>query len=271
VTFEDVLFEESNSWAVHIRKSGRFTARNVKIFSGKDGFDPDSSRDILIDGAFVVAGDDAIAVKNRFPDAADGKTTERVTFRNSIVTTTKSALKIGTETRGPIRDVTFENCDVFDGERGIVLYARDGGPIERVVWRNIRLFMTNWPQEKDSGAVFHLTIDRRQAATPVRDCLIENIAANWLYRSEFAGLADAPLTGVTLRNIKVKADAPKSGKPFLFECRDHVRVPIDGLTIDWQGNQAKWAGVASGNGLSITESGTPTQGRGTPASDAKNP
>lgn len=258
VTFEDVLFEESNSWAVHIRRSDRFTARNVRIFSGKDGFDPDSSRDVLIDGAFVVSADDAIAVKNRFPDDPDGKTTERVTFRNSIVTTPKSALKIGTETRGPIRDVTFENCDVFDGDRGIVLYARDGGPIERVVWRNIRLSMIDWPQEKESGAVFHLNIERREAATPVRDCLIENVTANWIYRSELAGLPDAPLEGLTMRNIRLRVDPPKSGKPSLFACRDNVSVSVQGLTVDWQGNEARWAGVVSGSGLTISQASGPT-------------
>ena len=253
VTFEDVLFEESNSWAVHIRKSDRFTARNVKVFSGKDGFDPDSSRDVLIDGAFVVAGDDAIAVKNRFPQDANGQTTERVTFRNSIVTTTKSALKIGTETRGPIRDVTFENCDVFDGERGIVLYARDGGPIERVTWRNIRLFMIDWPQEEQSGAVFHLIIDRREGVTPVRDCRIENVTANWIYCSELAGLPDAPLDGITMRNIRAKVDAPKTARPSLFLCRDNVSLKLHGLAVDWQGNEAKWSGIVSGKGLIISE------------------
>ncbi len=253
VTLEDLLFEESNSWAIHIRKSDRFTARNLKVFSGKDGFDPDASRDVLIDGAFVVSADDAIAVKNRFPDDVDGKVTERVIFRNSLVSTHKSALKIGTETRGPIRDVTFENCDVFDGDRGIVLYARDGGPVERVVWRQIRLQMIDWPQEKESGAVFHIIVDRREGATPVRECLIENVTANWIYRSEFAGLPDAPLTGLKLRDVSVRAGRPKADKPWLFECRDHVRVPIEGLTIDWQGNRDQWAGIASGKGLIISE------------------
>jgi hypothetical protein len=253
VIFEDVLFEESNSWAVHIRRSDRIILRNVRVFSGKDGFDPDSSRDVLIDGAFVISGDDAIAVKNRFPQDSDGKTTERVVFRNGIVSTTKSALKIGTETRGPIRDVTFENCDVFDGERGIVLYAQDGGPIERAVWRDIRLFMIDWAQEKDSGTVFHLIISRREGATPVRECLIENVTANWLYRSEFVGLLDAPLDGVTLRNIRIKADPPKSGKPPLFVCGDNVSLPIEGLTLDWQGNEARWAGIVSGRGLTFTD------------------
>ena len=270
VVFEDVLFEESNSWGVHIRRSDRFTARNVRVFSGKDGFDPDSSRDVLIDGAFVVSADDAIAVKNRFPDVPDGRTTERVTFRNSIVSTPKSALKIGTETRGPIRDVTFENCDVFDGDRGIVLYARDGGPIERVVWRNIRLSMIDWPQEKDSGAVFHLNIERREAATPVRDCLIENVTANWLYRSEFAGLPDTPLEGLTMRNIRVTVDLPKKGKPALFVCRDNVRVSVRGLTVDWQGHEAQWAGAVSGDGLTISGFSLSTDGRQAHSDDERN-
>jgi hypothetical protein len=252
VTLEDLLFEESNSWAIHIRRSDRFTARNVKIFSGKDGFDPDASRDVLIDGAFIVSADDAIAVKNRFPAEADGKTTERVTFRNSIVCSLKSALKVGTETRGPIRDITFENCDVFDGERGVVLYAQDGGPIERVIWRNLRLYMTDWPQEKESGTVLHLLVTRREGATAVRDCLIENVTANWICRSLFAGLPDAPLEGVTVRNLILKVDKPKRGKPYLFETRDYARVPIQGLTVDWQGNEASWAGVASGKGVVVS-------------------
>lgn len=270
VTFEDVLFEESNSWAVHIRRSDGFTAHNVRIFSGKDGFDPDASRDVVIDGAFVVSADDAIAVKNRFPEEPDGKTTQRVIFRNSIVSTPKSALKIGTETRGLIRDVTFENCDVFDGDRGIVLYARDGGPIEHVVWRNIRLFMHDWPQEKDSGTVFHLNIQRREAATPVRDCLIENVTANWLYRSEFAGLPDTPLEGLTMRNIRVTADPPKKGRPALFVCRDNVRISVQGLTVDWQGHEAQWAGIVSGDGLTVSDFSLLTDGCDTHNDDKGN-
>jgi hypothetical protein len=253
VSLEDLLFKESNSWGIHIRKCDRFTAHNVKVFSGKDGFDPDASRDVLVDGAFIVSGDDAVAVKNRFPDAADGQTTERVRVRDTIVSSMKSALKIGTETRGPIRDVTFENCDVYDGERGVVLYARDGGPIERAIWRNLRLFMTNWPKEKESGTVFHLNIERRERPTPVRDCLIENVSANWVYRSEFAGLPDAPLDGISMRNITARVDPPKSGKPSLFESRGNVRMPIEGLSIDWQGNESKWAGVVSGTGLRVSD------------------
>jgi len=253
VVFEDVLFQNSNSWAVHIRKSDNFTARNVKVFSGKDGFDPDSSRDVLLENVFVVSIDDAVAVKNRYPKDPDGRTTERVTVRNAIVCSTKSALKIGTETRGPIRDITFENCDVFDGERGIVLYARDGGPVEKAVWRNIRMFMVDWPEEDESGTAFHLTIECREALTPVRNCLIENVTANFIYRSELAGLPDAPLNGIEIRNIAIRVDPPKKSRPYLFECGGNVNLAIKGLTIDWQGNEDKWAGIVSGPGLRIEQ------------------
>jgi hypothetical protein len=252
ITFEDVLFENSNSWAVHIRKSDRFTARNVRVLSGKDGFDPDASREVTIEGAFIISGDDGVAVKNRFPADSDGKITRGVTVRNSIVSTFKSALKIGTETRGPVRDITFENCDVFDSDRGIVLYANDGGPVEHAVWRNVRLFMKAWPREKESGSVFHLVITQREAATPVRDCLIENIDANWVFRSELAGLADAPLNGVTLRNIRATVESPKGNRPALFVCRDNVDVPLKNLAVNWQGNQPKWDGIVSGKGLAVT-------------------
>jgi len=251
VVFEDVLFQNSRSWAVHIRKSDNFTARNVKVFSGKDGFDPDSSRDVLLENIFVVSIDDSVAVKNRYPKDPDGKTTERVTVRNAIVCSTKSALKIGTETRGPIRDITFENCDVFDGERGIVLYARDGGPVERAVWRDIRMFMIDWPAENESGTAFHLTIERREAPTPVHNCLIENVTTNFIYRSGLAGLSDAPLNGIEMRNIAIKVDPPKKGRPYLFECGDNVNLKIKRLTIDWQGNENKWAGLVSGSGLIV--------------------
>lgn len=251
ILFEDVLFQNSHSWSVHIRRSDNFTARNVKVFSGKDGFDPDSSRDVLLDGIFVVSIDDAVAVKNRYPKEDDGRTTERIVVRNAIVSSTKSALKIGTETRGPMRDIKFENCDVYDGERGIVMYARDGGPIERALWRNVRLFMTDWTEESNSGKVFHLIKDKRDGITPVRDCVIENITANFIYRSECAGLAESTLDGIRMKNITIDVDRPREGRPYLFEAGKHVDMTIDGLTVNWRGNRRRWAGVVSGTGLTI--------------------
>jgi len=235
VEFKDVLFQNSNSWAIHIFLSENFKADNVKIFSGKDGFDPDASKNVEINNAFIQSYDDAIAVKTRSEKASD--ITENVTFKNSIVSSIKSSLKIGTETRAAIRNIRFENCDVFDGERGIVLYARDGGPIEDVTWKNIRMFMIDWPGESNSGAAFDLAIEKRKASTPVKNVVIENITTNTIYRNILEGLPEAFLDGFTFRNVVITVDKPKYGKPYLFQTNQFVNIQADNLVINWNGNK----------------------------------
>jgi len=235
IEFKDVLFQNSNSWAIHIFLSENFKADNIKIFSGKDGFDPDASKNVEINNAFIQSYDDAIAVKTR--SEKEGDITENVTFKNSIVSSIKSSLKIGTETRAAIRNVRFENCDVFDGERGIVLYARDGGPIEDITWKDIRMFIIDWPGESNSGAAFDLAIEKRRAPTPVKNVVIENVTTNTMYRNILEGLPEAYLDGLIFRNVVIEVDKPKHGKPYLFETNQFVSIQADNLIINWNGNK----------------------------------
>lgn len=76
VWMQDVLVRNSNSWAIHIYETDGFHANNVKVFSGKEGFDPDASRDVLIENVFVQSYDDALVVKARSRNP--GQITERV-------------------------------------------------------------------------------------------------------------------------------------------------------------------------------------------------
>ena len=272
VELEDACFRNCNSWAIHLFGSDQIRCHNIRVLSGKDGIDPDSASDVVIDGVFIQAKDDAVAVKTRKPP----KPTERIAIRNSIVASDASALKIGTETNAPMKDILFENCDVFDSDRGLILYARDGGPVENVTWRNIRLFMIHWPHET-GGAPIQLFITRRNGLTPVRNLTIEHIIANVIVPCGLAGLADAPLNGVTLRNLVLRMDVPPEGRasyfqgnedayaptfhpsqaaggPDVFKVGDHVDVSIEGLIIDWQGNRHLWNGISGGSpGLRITK------------------
>ena len=248
LTLQDVLFRNCKSWAIHLLLVEQVVCRNIRILSGKDGIDPDCARDVLIENVLILAKDDAVAVKTRKPPAS----TERVTVRNSIVASDASALKIGTETRALMRDITFENCDVFDSDRGIILYARDGGPIENVTWRNIRMFMLDWPHET-GGAPFQFLITKRGGLTPVRNCVVENITTSVVAPSSFAGLPEAPLYGLKLRNITLKVEEPRNGKsqPYLFNVGDQVEVSVDGLFVDWQGHRDKWSSLCTDKGLKI--------------------
>lgn len=270
IALEDVCWRNCNSWAVHLYGVDQAYCRNIRILSGKDGIDPDSASDVRIEEVFIQAKDDAVAVKTRKPP----KPTERVVIRNSIVASDASALKIGTETRALMRDITFENCDVFDSDRGLILYARDGGPIQNVTWRNIRLFMIDWPHET-GGAPIQLFITRRHGLTPVRNLVIDHINANVISPIGLAALAAAPLQGARLANVTLRVDPPRGSasyfrgnidaytprfnqehvgeRPYVFKVGNHVKTTVDGLTIDWQGNRAHWAGLfpRGGEGLSV--------------------
>lgn len=248
IFLEDFTVQGTNSWCIHIKFSKNFTADNLKVFSGKDGFDPDASHDVVIRNSSIQSLDDAFAVKNRYPEKS---TTERIFMKNCIVTSVKSSLKVGTETRGLIQDVIWEDMDVYDCERGIVLYACDGGPVESVVWRNVRLFMVNWIHEKLSGTAFHLNIRMRDKPTPVRNCLIENVQANFIGSSQFEGLQEVPLDGIKMRNISISAGIPKKENLPLFDCTKYVDLTIEGLNIDWNNNKHKWSGLVAGKGLKI--------------------
>jgi len=262
IELEDACFRNCNSWAIHLFGSDQIRCHNIRVLSGKDGIDPDSASDVMIDGVFIQSKDDAVAVKTRKPP----KPTERVTIRNSIVASDASALKIGTETNALMRDILFENCDVFDSDRGLILYARDGGPIENVTWRNIRLFMIHWPHET-GGTPIQLFITKRNGLTPVRNLTIEHVNANVIVPCGLSGLADAPLNGATLRNIMLRVDPPQgddsyfrgnidaytpqfndfqvSHLPDVFKVNDHVDMLIDGLFINWQGNRHLWNDVTN--------------------------
>lgn len=81
------------------------------------GFDPDASSDVNIDSVFVHSNDDSFAVKALLY----GRPTQRVRISNAVVSTKKSAFKVGTESKSGFNDILFENLEAFDIDRGLVL------------------------------------------------------------------------------------------------------------------------------------------------------
>lgn len=252
----DVFLRRSMSWALHFMNSTNCTTSGVCIFGGRDGIDPDSSQYISVDHAFIMTLDDPLAVKAREGPCFN------ISISNCTVASIKSALKIGTETRYLMENITYRKCEVFCGERGIVMYAYNGGPIRSVEWLDIRLNMTAWDSEDRSGYVLDLEIDYDEPEgiepTPVDSCVIDNVSANWIHQSFFRGVPDAILDGFTINNVEVHVCEPKdslSRKPYLFhvdEAQPWVNLTISNVTIHWNGNQAHWAGISSSSAIITT-------------------
>ncbi|HVJ47309.1 MAG TPA: glycosyl hydrolase family 28 protein [Luteolibacter sp.] len=146
LVMEDVILRDAAVWCIHPMQSSDMQFRNLKIISmtraesgpddgyNTDGFDPDNSSNITIANNFISVDDDAIAVKlNR---GSERKDMSNIVFRDNVVFTMCSALKIGTEVMGgfTVRDVLFENNDVLHADIGISLYCYRGGYAENIRW-----------------------------------------------------------------------------------------------------------------------------------------
>ncbi|PYJ52687.1 MAG: glycoside hydrolase, partial [Verrucomicrobia bacterium] len=149
------------------------------------------------------------------------RATEHLTVTNCVLTTACNALKLGTESSGGFKDILFNNCSIFsDLERwrgrratsGLSLEMVDGGALERVGVSNLIMRDVRAP-------IFVRLGNRGRAQTEahpqhLRDISISDVVATGAeLASSISGIAGFPVTGLTLKNLRVTARG--GGKPEL--------------------------------------------------------
>ncbi len=122
--------------------------RGVRISShgpNNDGCDPESCRDVLIEGCVFDTGDDCIAIKSGRNN--DGRRvnvpSENIIIRNCEMRDGHGGVVIGSEISGGVRNVFIENCkmDSANLDRGLRIKsnAMRGGLLENIYMRNVRI------------------------------------------------------------------------------------------------------------------------------------
>ncbi len=132
VLIEDVHFEGSPMWTVHLLYTEWATVRNVVIetYPGvhTDGIVVDSSRFVHLTDDYIDTGDDGIVIKSG--KDADGlrvnRPTEDVTITGCTVHHAHGAVTIGSETSGSVRNIVAANITAVDTEAGIRIKSRRG-------------------------------------------------------------------------------------------------------------------------------------------------
>lgn len=137
LTVQDVTFRDSALWTLHMAGCRRVRVQGIKILNNtrganNDGIDPDSCQDVVISDCFIATGDDAIVIKTTKPITEKYGPCENILIRGCVLASHDSALKIGTETHGDIRNIIMSDCVVQDCSRGIGIWVRDGAVIENV-------------------------------------------------------------------------------------------------------------------------------------------
>lgn len=110
-----------------------------------DGVDPESCKDILIEGVHFNSGDDDIAIKSgRNADGRRlGRPTENIIIRNCSMVDGHGGITLGSECSGGIRNVFAEDCNLDSPNLNSAIRVKNnalrGGLLENFNLRNIRV------------------------------------------------------------------------------------------------------------------------------------
>ena len=183
VLIEDVTITNSPMWIIHPVLSTNVTVRNATVDShgpNNDGCNPESSRNVLIEGCRFDTGDDCIAIKSG--RNAEGRRinapSENIVVRNCDMADGHGGVVLGSEMSGGIRNVFVEDCrmDSPQLDRAIRLKSNllRGGYLENLYVRNIEV-----GEVKES--VVHIDLEymneKGQFPPKVHNLFIENVTS----------------------------------------------------------------------------------------------
>lgn len=236
VRIEGVKIVNSPFWTINPEFCDNVIVRGVTIHNvpspNTDGINPESCRNVHISDCHISVGDDCITIKSG-RDAQGrrlGVPCENITITNCTMLSGHGGVVIGSEMSGGVRKVTISNC-IFDGtDRGIRLKSTRGrgGVVEDIRVSNI--VMSNIKQEavvmnlKYSG----MPAEPKSERTPLfRNIHISGVTVtNVKTPIKIAGLEEAPITDIVLRDIHVQGADLKC----VFE--DCERITMDDVTVN---------------------------------------
>jgi polygalacturonase len=254
VVMDGVTVENSPMWQIVPYYSDNVTIRNVKILAdphspNTDAIDPFSSSNVLIDHVYADVGDDDVAIKSGMinspgPDAPSKNIViSDCTFKHG------HGLSIGSEIAGGAQNIVAERVS-FDGtDNGIRIKAnRDrGADVSNIVFRDITmtdvrtaiLVSEYYPKVFPEGEVTAAPVTR---LTPeFHDITIENVkATGGKTAGVIVGLPEAPVKGITLRNVQIEA---QTGMRIAY-----AQVTLDHVTVT----------PAAGEAMTVAKSATVT-------------
>jgi len=142
LVIKDVTFYDAAFWTLHMAGCRKVRIENIVIDNNRrapntDGIDPDCCSDVIISGCKITSGDDAVVIKSTAPMYEKYGESRDIVINSCILSTSCSAIKIGTETYGDIHDIIISDCIIRDCIRGIGIWSRDGGDIYNIVAHHI--------------------------------------------------------------------------------------------------------------------------------------
>lgn len=236
VSVKDVTMRNSACWTFHLKNCEEVVVRDIYLNSNtnrnNDGIDIDGGKRISITGCNINSEDDAIVFKSFTRESV-----RDIVISDCILTSTCSAIKIGTETVGTFENISISNCVIYKS-RGINLFSVDGSDINNVTISNVSM--------RDSKAAIQLRLGQRMRpynlakdqqfahAGRIRNIMISNVqavigedhASTGVDNSQnfIAGIPGHPIENVTLSNVQISLYGNGTAKQARRDIPEEIRA-----------------------------------------------
>ena len=190
VLIEGVTIARSPMWEIHPVLCSNVTVRGVTVRThgpNNDGCNPESCRDVLIEGCTFDTGDDCIAIKSG--RNADGRRlatpSENIVVRDCVMRDGHGGVTLGSEISGGVRNVFVERCEMSSPNLDRALRFKNnaarGGLLQHVYMRNVTVGTV-------ADAVLSIDLHYEEGARGdfvpiVRDVEMQNVTSG---KSEYA-------------------------------------------------------------------------------------
>ncbi|MBN1126869.1 MAG: glycoside hydrolase family 28 protein [Sedimentisphaerales bacterium] len=208
VLIEGVTIRNSPMWHIHPVLSINITVRNVTVIGhgpNNDGCNPESCRDVLIQGCHFDTGDDCIAIKSGRNN--DGRRvnvpSENIIIQDCIMKDGHGGVVIGSEMSGGVKHVYAENCTMdspnLDRALRIKTNSVRGGTVENVFLRNVTIGQVSETVLKIN--FFYGEGDTGNHTPMVRNIVMENVTSQKSRHAlSIRGYDRSPIQGIHLKN-----------------------------------------------------------------------
>lgn len=237
VLYQGLTLKNSGFWMMHNLNCDTVTIKNLKIinhsYGNNDGINIDGSRNVLIENCNVDSNNDPVVIKTMSPEAP----AENIEVRNCVLATYSRAIKVGTETFAPVRNLYVHDVEVkystlgpfgtqFPGNCGILLSIVDGGLMDGVVIERVNIKGVNTAlliRLGDRGSTYSDTIPALPAGS-MRNIRLENInmeqATN--ITSSITGIPGHLAKNITLKNVNFTIPGGGKAVPEGFEVPENI-------------------------------------------------
>lgn len=212
IIISNVVLRNSPFWTIHPVYCDDVIVKGVSIFApsgspNTDGIDPDSSSDVCIEDCYINNGDDMISIKSGWDEygITMGRPSSNIIIRRVTGTTPFSAISIGSEMSGGVKNVYIEDIRVINTGTGIRVKTAPGrgGYVTNITISGMTMdkVLKAIDFSEDTGE--HPDGNFNPNAMPVvKGIELKNIVGHQVsLAGRFLGLKESPLLNICLTNI----------------------------------------------------------------------